>query len=150
MMKYILLFMATIHLLSAQPAPALPNKPVAVDDRKTMLKNLIEAGVLLLEGKAYRQFIQAFVDEEDRRKFEQAFGKNGQIDYSEWGQQKGDAMLDVLRTIRDMEPVLMANRACYVSDDIPRGKMSFIFTKGGWFIENKSPCPESAARKPAP
>jgi hypothetical protein len=63
---------ATTQPIKPQPptavVPAMP--PVVTqppDPRKLMLKNLIQAGILMLEGKAYRQFIQAFVDDEDRR-----------------------------------------------------------------------------------
>lgn len=135
-------------------APATPTPPPAVvtpaDPRKLMLQNLLKAGILMLEGKAYRQFIQAFVDDEDRRRFEQAFGKNGYVDYNAWGKEKGEHMLAVLRRISLQEPVMAANRACFRAEDIPKGKFSFVFTKGSWFIENKSQCPASTVEgKPA-
>ena len=132
----------------ASPPVVTPISPAIVappaDPRKLMLNNLLKAGILMLEGKAYRQFIQAFVDDEDRRRFEQAVGKNGYVDYNAWGKEKGEHMLAVLRRISLQDPVMAANRACFRADDIPKGKFSFVFTKGSWFIENKSQCPASA------
>lgn len=115
-----------------------------------MLKNLMQAGILMLEGRAYRQFIQAFVDDEDRRRFEKAFGKDGQVDYNAWGKEKGEQMLLVLRKISLQDPVMSANRACFRVDDVPQGKFSFVFTKSSWFIENKSQCPASTVEGKQP
>src|SRR5262249_16322222 len=99
------------------------------------------AGILMLEGRAYQQFIQAFVNSEDRRRFEQAYTKNGSVDYENWGRDKGEAMLKVLRQLEAQTPYWIVDRACFLGENLPKQKFSFLFAKGGWFIENHSNCP---------
>ncbi len=155
-MLRLLLFSVCSIPLFAQGMPAKPaSEPVTVapvvktvtEERKETLKKLIDAAVLMLEAKAYRQFIQAFVDDEDRRRFEQAYTRSGAVNYDEWGKDKGVQMLKVLRQIAAMDPVMTEMRACYAMPDIPRGKFSFVFIKGAWFIENKSVCPAEILKK---
>ena len=117
-----------------------------IDEREVMLRNLIDAGVLMLEGKAYEQFIQAFVSPEDRRRFEQAYAKQGGINYEVWGSEKGVKLLNVLKQISVKDIVIKDNKACYRTDAAPSGAFSFAYTKGAWYIENQAKC---ALDKPA-
>jgi hypothetical protein len=161
MLRFLLFSICSIPLF-AQPVPAKPaGEAVAVapvaktpdQERKETLKKLIDAAVLMLEAKAHRQFIQAFVEDEDRRRFEQAYTRNGAVNYDEWGKEKGVQMLKVLRQIAAMDPTMTEMRACFAVPDIPRGRFSFVFLKGAWFIENKSVCPAEILKKsetPAP
>jgi len=147
----------TVMALFAAPAPApaefkvdpvVPEtKPAETDPRKIMLARLIDAGVLMLEGKAYRQFIQAFVDDEDRRGFEKVFGKKGFVDYNEWGRDKGEAMLRVLKLIQGKEPLWFGEKACFANENLPKKNFSFAFAKGAWYIENRSNCPTIEIKK---
>ncbi|AFM14611.1 hypothetical protein [Turneriella parva] len=144
-------FYGTATPLTAAEAPAAKNSassPVAkIDEREVMLRNLIDAGVLMLEGKAYEQFIQAFVSPEDRRRFEQAYAKQGGINYEVWGSEKGVKLLNVLKQISVKDIVIRDNKACYRTDAAPSGTFSFAYTKGAWYIENQAKC---AVDKPAP
>lgn len=138
--------------LSAAPSPApVENKPVGVETnpKKVMLMKLIEAGILMLEGGAYQQFIQAFVGDEDRRRFEQAYSKNGPVNYEQWGRDKGEAMLRVLKQLQGKEPVWFGEKACFANDNLPKKNFSFAFTRGAWFIENHSNCPTIEIKKAA-
>jgi hypothetical protein len=142
--------------LLAQSTPAMPpaelkpvEKTVEIDPRKVMLMKLIDAGILMLEGKAYQQFIQAFVGDEDRRRFEQAFSRNGPVNYEAWGKEKGEQMLRVLKTISGKEPIWLMDHACFVNENAPSQKFSFAYSKGAWFIENHSKCPMPETKKPA-
>ena len=117
------------------------------DPKKIMLLKLIDAGVLMLEGRAYQQFIQAFVGDEDRRRFEQAYSKTGSVDYILWGRDKGEAMLGVLRQIQGKDPIWFGEKACFPSESLPKKSFSFAFTRGAWFIENHSNCPTIEIKK---
>lgn len=149
-MRSAIFFLFCLIPVIAQSTPAQPPVEITApesDPRKTMLLKLIEAGVLMLEGKAYQQFIQAFVGEEDRRRFEQAYSKNGPVNYEVWGKDKGEQMLKVLKAISGREPLWIGERACFVNENVPTQKFSFSFTKGAWFIENHSKCPVPESKK---
>jgi hypothetical protein len=161
-MKKCLLLLAFIVVASpsgyTQPVPADKNTPPAVTPfasseaippvspedknlREVMLEKLIQAGILMLEGGAYRQFIQTFVTDEDRRRFEKAYAKNGPVDYARWGVEKGQPMLAILRQLAVSEPQWLGQRACYAAEGLPQQRFSFLFNGDGWFIENRSACP---------
>lgn len=137
--------------VAAAETPASKNSAsppvIKVDEREVMLRNLIDAGILMLEGKAYEQFVQAFVSPEDRRRFEQAYAKQGGVNYEVWGREKGTRLLNVLKQISVKDIVIKDNKVCYRTDAAPSGSFSFAYTKGAWFIENQAKCP---ADKPAP
>jgi len=155
--KFIMgLALATLALadLAAVDAPAAENPTpaavaVTIDEREVMLRNLIDAGVLMLEGKAYEQFIQAFVSPEDKRRFEQAYAKQGGVNYEVWGSEKGKRLLNVLKQISVKDIVIKDNKVCYRTDAAPSGSFSFAYSKGTWYIENQAKCPaEKAAATP--
>jgi len=140
-----------------QPVPAdkapleapPPVSPGEKNPRKLMLEKLIQAGILMLEGGAYRQFIQAFVSDEDRRRFEKAYAKSGPVDYARWGVEKGEPMLAILRQLAASEPQWLGLRACYAAEGLPQQRFSFLFNGDGWFIENRSACPAAEKKTPA-
>jgi len=140
--------------LAAVDAPAVKNPAptavaVTIDEREVMLRNLIDAGVLMLEGKAYEQFIQAFVSPEDKRRFELAYAKQGGVNYEVWGSDKGKRLLNVLKQISVKDIVIKDNKVCYRTDAAPSGSFSFAYSKGTWYIENQAKCPvEKAAGTP--
>ena len=135
-MKLKLLMLFFPLSLMAQAKPKQEPLPVSPPSRETMLKNLVQAGVLMLEGGAYRQFVQTFLREEERSRFEKDFGKGENVNYDDWGTQKADRLLKVLKSIADKSPVITAERACFVATDAPGAYFSFLFEKGGWYIEN--------------
>jgi hypothetical protein len=145
-----LLLCAGIQLSAAEPPAtktSISSPAAKIDEREVMLRNLIDAGVLMLEGKAYEQFIQAFVSPDDRRRFEQAYAKQGGINYEVWGSEKGTRLLNVLKQISVKDIVIKDNKVCYRTDAAPSGAFSFAYTKGAWYIENQAKC---AMDKPAP
>lgn len=150
-MKYKLLLLFLPLSLMAQPKPKQEPVPASAPNRETMLKNLVQAGILMLEGGAYRQFVQTFLREEERARFEKDFGKGETANYEEWGSQKADRLLKVLKGIADKSPTLTAERACFVATDAPGAYFSFLFEKGGWYIENNGrKCqPAAPAKTPA-
>ncbi len=149
-MKYMPLLLLFPLSLMAQPKPLAEPVPVPAPSRELMLKNLVQAGILMLEGGAYRQFVQTFLREEERSRFEKDFGKGGAINYTEWGSQKGERLLKVMKAIADKTPVVTAERACFAAADAPGAYFSFLFEQGGWYIENNSrKCQSAAAVKPA-
>ena len=144
-----LMLVATLAgpILAVDDAAAGPTAPVAapIDEREIMLKNLIEAGILMLEGKAYEQFIQAFVSPEDRRRFEQAYAKQGGVNYPVWGKEKGTRLLQVLKNISVKDFTIENSKVCFRTEVAPSGVFSFAYSKGAWYIENQAKCP---AEKP--
>lgn len=149
-------FFAVTAVLAAPAENKVPTVPPVevkapeADPKKTMLLKLIDAGVLMLEGKAYQQFIQAFVGDEDRRRFEQAYSKTGPVDYAQWGRDKGEAMLRVLKQLQGKEPVWFGEKACFPNESLPKKSFSFAYNKGAWFIENHSNCPTIEIKKVNP
>ncbi len=147
----------TLSAAFAAPAGAVDEPPqgqapaaLQTDEREVMLKNLIEAGILMLEGKAYEQFIQAFVSPDDRRRFEQAYAKQGGVNYEVWGKEKGVRLLQVLKQISVKDFTIQKSKVCFRTDAAPSGVFSFAYTKGAWYIENQAKCPaEKAAPSPA-
>lgn len=147
------LAVSTLWAAPAETRPSPPvseTKPVESDPKKVMLAKLIDAGILMLEGKAYQQFIQAFVSDEDRRGFEKAFGKKGFVDYNEWGKEKGEAMLRVLKQLQGKDPLWFGEKACFANENLPKKNFSFSFTRGAWYIENHSNCPTIEIKKTTP
>jgi hypothetical protein len=130
-------------ILAVDEAVVSPVDTVAapIDEREVMLKNLIEAGILMLEGKAYEQFIQAFVSPEDRRRFEQSQQKHGGVNYPVWGKEKGARLLQVLKNISVKDFTIENNKVCFRSEVAPSGAFSFTYSKGVWYIENQPKCP---------
>lgn len=150
-MKYMALLLLFPMSLMAQPKPKADSAPVPAPSRELMLKNLVQAGILMLEGGAYRQFVQTFLREEERSRFEKDFGKGENVNYDEWGAQKADRLLKVLKAIADKNPVITAERACFAATDAPGAYFSFLFEKGGWYVENNGrKCqPAAPAKTPA-
>ena len=149
-MKYVLILLFSPLALMSQPKPLAEPVPVPAPSREMMLKNLVQAGILMLEGGAYRQFVQTFLREEERGRFEKDFGKGAAINYAEWGSQKGERLLKVMKAVADKTPVVTAERACFAAADAPGGYFSFLHEQGGWYIENNSrKCQPSTPVKPA-
>ncbi len=112
------------------------------------LRKLVDAAVLMLEARAYEQFIRTFVPESDRAKFEKAYTREGSVDYALWGQEKGSRLLNVLRGLSSAEAVISAGRVCYFPPGETKPLLSFIQVRSMWLIENNSRCGERKPAKP--
>lgn len=147
-MRYFTLIIIAAMPLFAQTPPQ--SEPVPVPpSRETMLRNMVQAGILMLEGGAYRQFVQTFLREEERSRFEKDFGRGSSVNYAEWGSQKAERLLKVLKSIAGKTPVMTAERACYSTPDAPGDYFSFLYEQGGWYIENNGrKCQPAAQPKP--
>ncbi|MFO1472058.1 MAG: hypothetical protein U1F27_13600 [Turneriella sp.] len=67
MRHFAFIIIAVIPLLAQTPPKSEPVS--ALPSRETMLRNMVQAGILMLEGSAYRQFVQTFLREEERSRF---------------------------------------------------------------------------------
>lgn len=112
------------------------------------LRKLVDAAVLMLEARAYEQFIRTFVPESDRGKFEKAYTREGMVDYPLWGQEKGNRLLKVLRSLASAEAVVGPTRVCYFPPGETKPLLSFIRVRSMWLIENTSRCGERKLAKP--
>jgi hypothetical protein len=112
------------------------------------LRKLIDAGVLMLEARAYEQFIRTFVPESDRGKFEKAYTREGAVDYQLWWQEKGSRLLNVLRSLGGAEAVVTPSRVCFFPAGETKPLLSFIQVRSMWLIENHSRCGERKPAKP--
>lgn len=135
--------------LIAQSEPSAGETEKIVYEKHTpplALRKLIDAAILMLEAKAYEQFIRTFVPENDRGKFEKAYRREGIVDYALWGQEKGSKLLNVLRKLSSSEAVVAPERVCFFPPGETTPLLSFIAVRSMWLIENSSRCAE---RKPA-
>lgn len=155
--KSALFFLCGITLLKAPlAAQAEPNdsetKKIIYEKHTPplALRKLIDAAVLMLEARAYEQFIRTFVPESDRGKFEKAYRREGSVDYTLWGQEKGSKLLNILRKLSSAEAVVDAERVCFFPPGENTPLLSFIAVRSMWLIENNSRCTErKPARRPA-
>jgi hypothetical protein len=135
------------------PTAEMPAKPVLPVDphaeRKRMLTKLIDAAILMLDAKAYEQFVLAFFVEEDRKRFEKVFFRKGKIDYVAWGKKNGAKILEMLRRIAITDPAWVVDRACFPLDYETGATFSFLFNDGAWDMENHSACPKPVRPVPA-
>lgn len=132
---------ATTTMAAPQEAK---EKPIIFDEhaeRKAMLPKLIDAGILMLEGKAYHQFIYTFIDAENLPRFEANYTKDGVVDYARWGREKAFSVLRLLRGLRGTYPRWEGERACFGIGGMDDKSFSFIYIKDAWYIENHSACP---------
>ncbi|HRP70093.1 MAG TPA: hypothetical protein PLY93_11220 [Turneriella sp.] len=144
-----LLFASTIVLHAEEKSDELrEKKKIATIDahaqRKAMLPKLIDAGILMLEGSAYHQFIRTFVDEEEMQRFKASYTENDKVEYMRWGREKGAAILRLLRTLRSTQPDWVEDRACFYTAELGTKSFSFVYQHNAWFIENHSECPKKA------
>ncbi|MFZ5627479.1 MAG: hypothetical protein ACOY5B_00005 [Spirochaetota bacterium] len=149
MRPFLLMFLLAGGILSAQTENS-SSLPTRTEYEKHVpplgLRKLIDAAVLMLEARAYEQFIRTFVPESDRGKFEKAYTREGGVDYALWGQEKGSRLLTVLRSLGSAEAWVSPTRVCYFPAGESKPLLSFIQVRSMWLIENSSRCPE---RKPA-
>jgi hypothetical protein len=149
------LFLVTILLaggmLSAQTESS-STAPNRVEYEKQVpplsLRKLIDAAVLMLEARAYEQFIRTFVPESDRGKFEKAYTREGAVDYALWGQEKGSRLLNVLRSLGVAEAVVTPSRVCFFPAGETKPLLSFTQVRSMWLIENNSRCGDRKPAKP--
>lgn len=149
MRPFLLLVFSGLTVLSAQTenvAPAASRPEYEKHVAPLPLRKLIDAAVLMLEARAYEQFIRTFVPESDRGRFEKAYTREGGVDYALWGQEKGSRLLTVLRSLASAEAVVSPGRVCFFPAGETRPSLSFVQVRSMWLIENSSRCPE---RKPA-
>lgn len=145
-----LLFTGTLVAADTPVAPkaaepeAPPVAPIKAKEGRVLpplaLRKLVQASILMLEAKAYEQFIRAYISDTDRPRFEKQFEKDGRVDYAEWGAQKADRLLGVLRSLAEAEVLVEPGRVCYFFADDTRPALSFISVRGMWLIENSTKC----------
>jgi hypothetical protein len=111
---------------------------------------MVDAAILMLEARAYEQFIRTFVAEGDRRKFEKAYTREDRVDYERWGEEKAGKLLNTLRSLASAEAVVSSTRVCYFPAGETKPLLSFIRVRSMWLIENSSRCGERRSAKPPP
>lgn len=105
------------------------------------LRKMIDAGVLMLEARAYEQFIRSFIADADRPNFERKFKtEGGEVDYAAWGVKRGKGVLVVLRSLDKALVSLEPGRVCFFNEGQKEPIMSFIAVRTMWLIENRSVC----------
>ena len=151
MRPFLLMILLAGGMLSAQ-AENSGTTPPRVEYEKQVpplpLRKLVDAAVLMLEARAYEQFIRTFVPESDRGRFEKAYTREGGVDYALWGQEKGSRLLTVLRSLASAEAVVSSTRVCYFSPGEAKPLLSFIQVRSMWLIENSSRCTDRRPAKP--
>ncbi|MCX7632371.1 MAG: hypothetical protein N2Z22_03450 [Turneriella sp.] len=114
------------------------------------LRKTIQAGILLLEARAYEQFIRVFLSEKDFRKFAENYERPGGVDYARWAAEKSEKVLTLLRSLEASEAVNEGMRVCFYRRGENAPLISFYQERGMWLIENKSRCQPRKAIAPNP
>jgi len=142
-------FLLFISLLEGTLFAQLENSqitPARVEYEKHVpplpLRKMVDAAILMLEARAYEQFIRTFVAESDRRKFEKAYTREDRVDYERWGEEKAGKLLNNLRSLAAAEAVVKSTKVCYYKPGERESFFSFVRQRGMWLIENNPRCLE--------
>jgi hypothetical protein len=113
---------------------------VSKDDRREHFRTAIVLGIELLEKKEIKKFLVTFVSPDDMKKIEKEVGLDKVA--KQFAEGKADILLEVLKAIKDVKPVLEKNdtRAVFkLPREIrgaPRDTLNMKKVDKFWYIEN--------------